>query len=153
MLPAVLAVDAAAVREPRLHPRDECALSHVLAIDTPLVVERVAQVLPRLLGLLVARPELESLPQVTVRGFAVELQAIVDSMGATEAEAVVGVSSFRLRERRLPKPVGAPSIARVLADLQGCVRAIARLLCHGDDGRIVRAVGVAHAGPEAPMIP
>ena len=108
VLKAILAVDAAAIREASPHPRYERALPHVQAVRTPLVVERVAQVAPRLLGLLVARPELESRPQVAVRAFTVDLQVIVDSIGAAEADTVVGVPTTRLCERGLRESVAVP---------------------------------------------
>ena len=152
VLVALLDVHAAAVRKPPLHPRDQVAPAGTQAVIRAFVLQPIVEVEIGPIRELVVGTEPAAGSEIAVGNLHVHAQPFTELVGAADTHAPVVFAILRLRHRVLHECVGTPGCEGVEADLHDRVRPLALLLGQRNDGRVVLAQVLPHAGAHVPVV-
>ena len=138
-LVTLLGVDAGAVREPRLHARNQVAPAaavNQLLVVCPLVFQRIVQVKAGPLRIEKGGANLSAGTEVSVGGLTIDFEAFRQAIGAAQADATVIWTAIACRDRVLAEDICAPGIAGTELYLRDGVCALALLLGSGTIGEL-----------------
>src|SRR5262249_43910275 len=96
ILVALFHEDAAAVRQPPLHPRDQVSAALLQPVVQALVLQGVVEIQGGAICHQLVRAGLAARPEISIGNFRLEPQPVVESIGAAGTDAAVVLAIFRL---------------------------------------------------------
>ena len=155
MLVAFLEEHAGTVGEARLEPRDEitfAALGIAHAEVGTFVLERIAEIHARAIGVEVVRAKPAAGAQVTIRDLCVDLQFFGYLVGAAKTGPGILATRPGYRQRVLHEAVDVPVGFRVVTDLDDRVRTLAFVLRQRHEHRVIDALVHPVAQADVPIL-